>query len=223
MVDDVAGIVEDSKFFDGPNNWAFATDADDIHNDVVYYIRQQWLDNGGAGEVYIVGFSRGAGIATWVANTLSQNWTDGTGAARGPISVEFLGLYDPVDHSGTIPDAQARNLPTTVANAMIIGNDDGDDQDYNYFDRIIDETNAGTNPAWHTMNLNATHGSIGGMPGFNDSLDASEYPESKYDNDKLESESADITMRTSLRAAGLTIELLQHGDYGFPDDRPINP
>ena len=85
----------------GPSHRITGSDSDDIALHVLEQVKQIIWDAGGGTRVALVGWSRGASIALSVANELShsaqgKNW-----------SVDFVGLYDPVDMSSDIGDDAA--------------------------------------------------------------------------------------------------------------------
>ncbi len=60
---------------------------------------------------------------------------------------------------------------------------------------------------------NASHGSIGGTPGYNDGQEGADYD---YVIDRKNSILADQIMRAGLLAEGIDIVLIDDDEYGFP-------
>jgi hypothetical protein len=182
----------------------------------------------------IIGWGRGAYAAMRIARRLKEEGVrdlDGTWTKN--IPVRFLGLYDPVDM--TFYDAPtwsegrfsqnviSSNVKTAVA---IIGKKEG------VFGSEVDYDN-GSAPwyNWTRMDiqwnrqtsakiekLGATHGAIGGCPGYSPFWSVPigyDYP-----HDRRMSILADRSMRSSAEAAGVPIRVLSSLEYGFSSNSP---
>ena len=188
-------------------------------------------DAGGGTTIALVGWSRGAMIASGVAHDLLT-------LAPGdlPRTVAFIGMYDPVDMSDGIPPAWA-TIHADVQAVTIIGptgpesstpREPSNNWDYRtLFPRMAHQAGF----QWqitHARNVNivrksynASHGSIGGTPGYND--DNREPPRGVYDyaRDRQNSILSDQDIRAAMRQAGF--EFVPDRDaawYGFPATRP---
>lgn len=186
---------------------------------------QNIQDAGGGTSITIVGWSRGAMIAAGVANALANPAPEAL-----PREVVFVGMYDPVDMSIAVEDAWAR-IDAKVQAVTIVGPNSDDcpkfNVDYPLFARMALQedfqwlvTHAGDVNIVRKF-YNASHGAIGGTPGYHKSnLDP---PRGRYDYDEdvRNSIQADIDVRSGMRAAGLNfLPVRDEAWYGFPDDRP---
>jgi hypothetical protein len=194
-------------------------------------------DAGGGTTIALVGWSRGAMIASGVAHAL-LTLADGD----LPRTVAFIGMYDPVDMSNGIPPAWA-TIHAHVQAVTIVGptadrqTEDAFNVDYpvsgyrgvdNWtFERMALEnritTAQGAAAVPQRKFYNASHGALGGTPGYNKRhRDGGEFPENyDYGLDVQNSILADKDIRAGMRAAGL--KFVPDRDaawYGFPDDRP---
>jgi hypothetical protein len=230
---------------DGPRGW----DSDDIQRDVVARANDIIKDAGGGTKVALVGWSRGAMIALWVANELSAPVLQVIGMQR---TVEFVGLYDPVDMSTAIPDDQhgprvnAARIQPGIRRVTIVGPKETPNNNVDYpvglpsywlgliltpdpvFVRMSQNdriTALGGTTVVTRIEYNASHGAIGGCPGYNVHLVS--IPDGRYDYalDVERSILSDTDIRDGLRAAGLDF-VPDRGDpdedwYGFPTIRPV--
>jgi hypothetical protein len=204
-------------------------DSKAIFEAVVSAAEGKIRQSGGGTTIALVGFSRGGMIAPGVANALA-NPPPGSPARQ----VAFVGMYDPVDMSRAIPAEWAR-IDARVKNVTIVGPSGGRAPDFNVdypvgsvswgdppFTRMalsnrISLTGTATNVS--RFSYNASHGALGGTPGFNKRhADGSEY---NYTDDVRNSIMADQDMRNSMRAAGFDfVPEREKSWYGFPAKRP---
>ena len=204
-------------------------DSQVIFKAVVTAAEGKIRESGGGTNIALVGFSRGAMIASGIANALS-NPPPGSPARQ----VAFIGMYDPVDMSHAIPAKWAR-VDARVKNVTIVGPSGGRDPAFNVdypvgwpsptdppFTRMalnnrITITGAETNVS--RFSYNASHGALGGTPGFNKRhADGGEY---NYSRDVRNSILADEKIRDGMRAAGFDFAPERDKSwYGFPDKRP---
>jgi len=140
-------------------------------------------------------------------------------------NVIFVGLYDPVDMARSVHDKWARIDPK-IKNVTVVGPASGRQDNYNVdyptFIRMSLNgriTATGTDTNVSRSKYNASHGSLGGTPGFNKRLeDNGRY---KYSEDVRNSIRADQGMRDDMRDAGLKfVPDRDKGWYGFPATRP---
>ena len=204
-------------------------DSKGIFTAVVAAAEAKIRASGGGTTVALVGFSRGGMIGAGVANAL-VNPPPGSLARQ----VAFVGMYDPVDMSPTIPAEWARIDPR-VKNVTILGPNSGRDRDFNVdypvgwpsptdppFSRMslnnrITVTGTATNVS--RFSYNASHGALGGTPGFNKNhTDTGSY---NYSLDVRASIRADQDLRNGMRGAGLEF-VPERGRawYGYPATRP---
>lgn len=215
-------------------------DSDDIQRDVVARANEIIRDAGGGTKVALVGWSRGAMIALWAANELSGPAAQVGGMER---TVEFVGLYDPVDMATDIPNTAGQVHPD-IHRVTIVGASQRieafNNVDYpvgfpSYWTGLILPPDpvfvrmALNNQIYATGNTtivdrepyNASHGAIGGCPGYNVHLVS--IPDGDYDYglDVERSIRSDKDIRNGLRAAGLDFVPDRDEDwYGFPATRP---
>ena len=215
------------KFRDGPE--ALGLDSGDIHNQVLSDIQGWASANNNKVRIAIAGWSRGALIASWVANDLSELG----------ISVQVVGMFDPVDMSGgAIPYDNSRNMRPLVQHVVTVGGI-GDNVDYSTWPRAFLEVvrQAGNTTTVITpYPLNASHGAIGGTPGYNDAasylnpsgMGAEQDGSYSWTTDKNSSAAADVIIRAALIAACFGVEQLPNvtpASYGFgnnPDNTAIS-
>lgn len=214
----------------GPAEFVMGSDSDDIFQDVLTTARDMIKDAGGGTTIALVGWSRGGMIAPGVAHALLT-----PEAGDLPRTVAFVGMYDPVDMSPQIPGAWA-SLHPDVKSVTIVGPNSGDSEKFNV-DWPVGETPTATDPEFVRMALenrisvpgattavqrlfyNASHGALGGTPGFNSRhLDGGAYD---YAIDVKNSIQADRDVRNAIRAAGLTfVPVRLDSWYGFAAKRP---
>jgi len=204
-------------------------DSDNIYTAALEEANNQIDDAGGGTKVAIVGWSRGGMIAIGLANQLSNPLL----AGALPRTVEYVGLYDPVDMADTIDPAW--NVVDAKVNALTIVGPQSDaiphfNVDYvgtaGFRREALQDTGQ-----WRITHagdvyvrrrfLNASHGAIGGTPGYNKrNLDP---PQGQYDYtiDREESIRADRYIRDRAREAGFDF-LPNRADpwYAFPLTRP---
>lgn len=181
-----------SGWSNGPSDFAWGSDSDDIHNKALGYIKQRYYylkSQGITPSISVAGWSRGGAIALWVANDLS----------RQGIDVDYAGLYDPVDMAWVIPDDE-RLVQPKVKRVIAVGPkydvfSEGTykyegQMDWRYFRRmshhplkeVVDDIfpvtyvnfNHGIARAPGNSKseielklIDASHGAIGGCPGYN--------------------------------------------------------
>jgi len=220
----------------GPDQRGLSDDSDAVFRRARDAARALIQDAGGGTTIALVGWSRGAMIASGVAHAL-LTLADGD----LPRTVAFLGMYDPVDMSNGIPPAWA-TIHAGVQAVTIIGptadrqTEDAFNVDYPVADggfinpsfermargnRITTAQGAAAEP--QRIFYNASHGAIGGTPGYNKRhRDGGEFPENyNYAEDRRNSILADKDVRAGMRAAGLTfVPDRDDAWYGFPAERP---
>jgi hypothetical protein len=196
--------------------------------------RNMIVDAGGGTTIAIVGWSRGAMIASGVANDLLT-------LAPGdlPRTVVFVGMYDPVDMSDGINDAWAR-VHRDVKAVTIVGPADEDSTrprlprynvDYSTFTRMALGENTDRGFQWRVTHqgtvdiirhtYNASHGAIGGTPGYNEDNEDPPAGAYNYVEDRRDSIQSDKDIRDGMRRAGLEfVPERAEAWYGFPAVRP---
>ena len=221
----------------GPDQQGLSDDSGVVFRRARDAARALIQDAGGGTTIALVGWSRGAMIASGVAHDLLK-------LADGdlPRTVAFIGMYDPVDESNGIPPAWA-TIHADVQAVTIVGptadRQTRDEFNVDYpvsgyrgidnwaFERMA-RGNRITTAAGATTELkrkfyNASHGAIGGTPGYNKRhRDGGEFPENyNYGLDVQNSILADKDVRAGMRAAGLTfVPDRDVAWYRFPDQRP---
>ena len=207
-----------TRFFDGPN--IAGTDSDTRHDEVLMWINGTLANYNGRAQIAIVGYSRGAMIASWVANDLS---------AAGQ-SVRFLGMFDPVDMALSIPGS-SKSIQPGIDCVVVIGPAylaNHDYQNSSGTDNITIDRESGnialaagnTTTSVSTVTLDASHGAMGGTPGYNDGAET-DLDGYNYATDVANSINGDHLMRISLKAKGFGVELLSSNQYLFPATNPI--
>ena len=228
----------------GPNT--MGTDSDDIQRDVVARANEIIRDAGGGTKVALVGWSRGAMIALWAANELSGQAAQVGGQQR---TVEFVGLYDPVDMATDIPSDEhvrgnnAARIQPGIRRVTIVGAAETPNNNVDYpvglpsywtgliltpdpvFVRMSQNdriTALGSATVIELKEYDASHGAIGGCPGYNVHLVS--VPDGRYNYavDRQNSIRSDKDIRNGMRAAGLDFVPDRDEDwYGFPTTRPV--
>lgn len=221
----------------GPAQPKAGGDSDEIFVKVRDEARDIINDAGGGTSIALVGFSRGAMIGLGVADALLK-----LAAHDLPRTVAFVGLYDPVDMSLSIKDEWAR-VHRDVKAITIVGptadrqTEAAFNVDYDVVDGPILNnphfvrmarggritTAPGATVVPQRIEYNASHGAIGGTPGYNKRhRDGGEFPRNyNYALDVVNSIRADKDIRAGMRAAGLTfVPDRDAAWYGFPDQRP---
>jgi pimeloyl-ACP methyl ester carboxylesterase len=229
----------------GPSDGPRGSDSDDIQRDVVARANEIIRDAGGGTKVALVGWSRGAMIALWAANELSGPAAQVAGMHR---TVEFVGLYDPVDMATAIPSDEhvrgdnAARIQPGIRRVTIVGPKETPNNNVDYpvglpsywtgliltpdpvFVRMAQNdriTALGGTTVVDRIDYNASHGAIGGCPGYNVHLVS--IPDGRYDYelDVERSVLSDKDIRNGMRTAGLEFVPSRAKDwYGFPTIRP---
>ncbi|MEI6506588.1 MAG: hypothetical protein WCO90_12030, partial [Planctomycetota bacterium] len=165
-------------------------------------------------------------------------------------TVEFVGLYDPVDMATDIPSDEhvrgnnAARIHPDSRRVTIVGATEApfdNNVDYpvglpSYWTGLIltpdpvfvrmsqnDRITAlGGTTVVTLIDYNASHGAIGGCPGYNVHLVS--VPDGRYNYvvDRRNSILSDKDIRNGMRAAGLFVPDRDEDWYGFPATRPIN-
>lgn len=216
----------------GPSNGITGSDITGLINDAYKAACEYHCD----GEpIDLIGWSRGGLAVNEVARKLHiEGCSCDGGKTSHQVRVRFLGLYDPVDmtwYAGTNDNVIPPNVDA-VAN--VYGFEDPSDT----YKGVDYDRGIGTN--WPRMNkgyghsiirdnytglpLNATHGAIGGCPGYSGKQQPNGY---SYTRDRRASIEADQAIRRAANKAGVPIEVLNEDDYGFPKSQsqlpPIMP
>lgn len=143
-------------YLDGPNT--FGTDAMDIAGEALAFIHNQLIKNSNL-SINLIGHSRGAMIAIFIANALKLGFFDVNGGAS--IRVAFLGLFDAVDRTAGMDASRISNVDNVLhivrdpsgRSRVLFGNTGRRaDPDVSYVEKI----------------LLGTHSAIGGDPGHRD-------------------------------------------------------
>jgi len=231
----VRNLVEDCKssamtiYSPGPAWEKTGYDASSIQTRIVAKAESLIRASGGGINVAVAGHSRGGPIGVGVANALAN-----PPAGSPARAVAFVGLYDPVDMSPAIPASWSRIDPT-VKNVTIVGPASGKGS-YNNLDYPVGMPSL-TDPVFIRMSLenritvtgtattvsrisyDASHGSLGGLPGFN--KNHSDQGPYNYTRDVDYSIRADRDIRNGMRAAGFDfVPKRPDSWYGFPGKRP---
>jgi hypothetical protein len=216
-------------------------DCAEIQTSVVNEANRYIEEAGGDTIVALVGWSRGAMIALWAANDLVG--MPGRPQPTTARQVAFVGLYDPVDMSMDIPDANwdpgnrngwgygAGGVQPGIGRVTIVGATEATDAnarsnvDYPVFWRMAQRnriTALGGATVVERIPLNASHGSIGGTPGYNPQLVSRPNGDYVYSTDRENSIVSDQVIRSGMRAAGFDFVPDRKEDwYGIPKDRPV--
>ena len=195
-------------FLHGPDDWFDGSDSPGIHDEAFNFIASTYNSATNKPKIAIVGFSRGAMIAQWVANDLSD----------AGIGVDYVGLMDPVDMAFSIPDSEGQ-VESGIKRLTIVGPVEGaGNVDYGSFVRMSLQTRIFPAPGNNTtliarFFLNASHGSIGGTPGYNDEAEDNEYD---YLLDRQNSITTYEIIVAGLLAEGIDIRGIDESEYGFP-------
>jgi hypothetical protein len=233
----------------GPTQAGF--DCAEIQTSVVNEANQYIEEAGGDTIVALVGWSRGAMIALWAANDLVG--MPGRPRPTTARQVAFVGLYDPVDMSTDIPDANwdpgnrtgwgygAGGVQPGIGRVTIVGGQEkGKGEPANNVDYPVGWPSGkndlifprmaqgnwiaaldGATVVERTL-LNASHGSIGGTPGYNPNLVSPPDADYVYATDRENSIRSDWLIRTGMRASGFSfVPDRDEGWYGIPKVRPV--
>ena len=224
----------------GPTQAGF--DCAEIQTSVVNEANRYIEEAGGDTIVALVGWSRGAMIALWAANDLVG--MPGRPQPSKARQVAFVGLYDPVDMSTEIPsDDHAGRIQPGVGRVTIVGAAESPNNNVDWpvgwpsgwndipFWRMAQTsditgefriTPSGDATVVERYSYNASHGSIGGTPGFSRHLVS--IPDGAYDYvlDRERSILSDKNIRDGMRASGFSFVPDRTEDwYGIPTDRPV--
>jgi hypothetical protein len=225
-----------SSYEDGPSEMTWASDMPEIENAQI----QKLIEFRGESPanknepIDIIGWSRGAYSALRLARRLKYEGirdTDGTWVKDVPV--RFLGLYDPVDM--TFYDAPTwdegyysqSTIPSNVQTAISIGG-----KKEGVFESEVDYDNGGM--PWYNWTrmeirasqqtnatiskIGATHGAIGGCPGYSPFWSV---PVGyNYQHDAKMSITVDKSIRSKAASVGVPIRVLGDAEYGFPNNSP---
>jgi len=229
----------------GPTQGDF--DCAEIQTSVVNEANRYIEEAGGDTIVALVGWSRGAMIALWAANDLVG--MPGRPKPATVRQVAFAGLYDPVDMSTEIPSddhvrgENAGRIQPGVGRVTIVGAAESPNNNVDWpvgwpsgwndipFWRMAQTSDItgefritpwGDATVVERYSYNASHGSIGGTPGFSRHLVS--IPDGAYDYvlDRERSILSDKNIRDGMRASGFSFVPDRKEDwYGIPTDRPV--
>lgn len=179
-------------------------------------------------------------IALWAANELSGLVAQIGGMHR---TVEFVGLYDPVDMATGIPNTAGQVHPD-IRRVTIVGAAETPNNNVDYpvgfpsywtglilppdpvFVRMAQNdriTALGGATVVERKEYDASHGAIGGCPGYNVHLVSDPNGSYRYQDDVDRSIDSDNDIRVGMRAAGFDFVPDRDEDwYDFPATRPIN-
>ncbi|MEQ1828487.1 MAG: RHS repeat-associated core domain-containing protein [Pirellula sp.] len=221
-----------SRHYDyGPSDGKYASDLPEIEERAykkLIEFRSESPSNKNE-PIDIIGWSRGAYSAMRLAQRLKiEGLPNGDGTWTTNIPVRFLGLYDPVDmtfYDGpTLSEGYGSqnwvtgNVATVVWLHGVEGGslnrrdyDSGSAPWYNWPRMDLTWNTAKTRVI--NLPMEATHGAIGGTPGYSpDNLALYNF---KLDRDR--SIEADTRMRQEASRVGVPISVLPASAYGFPD------
>lgn len=217
-------------------------DCGEIQTSVVNEANRYIAEAGGDTIVALVGWSRGAMIALWAANDLVG--MPGRPQPATARQVAFVGLYDPValtpDKPGDSFWLSTEIQPGIGRVTMVGGQVKGDGEASNNVDYPVgwpsDQNDIpfprmaqgnrispldGATVVERTL-LNASHGSIGGTPGYNSHLVSPPNGGYVYATDRENSIQSDWLIRTGMRASGFSFVPDRDPDwYGIPKARPV--
>jgi hypothetical protein len=235
-----------ARYYYGPDWGSTGADSDEILAEVVTDAENLITDAGGDTIIALVGWSRGGMIALWAANRLVG--MPGRQPPALPRQVSFVGLYDPVDMSPSIPSnpipglEDAAEIQPGVKSVTIVGPSETPNNNVDYpvgwpsywlgfilepdpiFVRMSQNGRIqalGGETTVERIDYNASHGAIGGCPGYSAHLVS--IPDGGYDYqvDVERSILSDRTIRKGMRAAGLDFVPSREDEwYGFPVTRP---
>ena len=218
------------------------TDCGEIQTSVVNEANQYIEEAGGDTIIALVGWSRGAMSALWAANDLVG--MPGRPRPTTARQVAFVGLYDPV---AMTPDKPGDSLSLSteiqpgIGRVTIVGGEEKDSgKPRNNFDYPVGWPTLpddipffrmawgnrispldGATVVERTL-LNASHGSIGGTPGYNPHLVSPPNGDYVYATDRENSIKSDRYIRAGMRAAGFSFVPDRDPDwYGIPEVRPV--
>jgi RHS repeat-associated protein len=225
----------------GPQNESSASDLQQIEEkafqELIGYRRKNSTNH--SEPIDLVGWSRGAYAVLRLAQRLKvDGLPNADGSWSNNVPVRFIGLYDPVDmtfYDGpTLSEGFGSQswVPGNVKNAVWVHGvespgghfrdyDDGSPFWFDWPRMNLSWHGAKTN--MHDVPLQATHGAIGGTPGYSpDKLRGYNF---RLDRDR--SIEADTRVRQIAASVGVPIPVIPATAYGFPERQsdlpPIAP
>jgi len=222
---------ETEKHYDfGPRNGTTASDLPQIEDEAFNALEDFFKKNPSRinEPIDIIGWSRGAYSAMRLAEKLKNGLT--FRALPATLNVRFLGLYDPVDMTLFDPsgawgthDFISSNVQNVVW-AHGVEDSTGSMRDYDeesffYYNWPRIQTRWGGTTRMTNLALEATHGAIGGTPGYS----PSEPTNYNYSHDIQMSVKTDTTMRTIASGLGVPISVISSPSYGFPSTQSQLP
>jgi len=186
------------QYWDGPAKATTGSDSPDIHKDVIKWICGV-LKNNPSEPINIIGHSRGGYIAMQIAKELKEKGCACiSGGVSGPVRVNFMGLYDPVDMVVGYGDGQEVTSNVDYA-ANALGDPQVNSRPYfNTSDGGAED--ASQMKSYDEKTFDATHGGMGGDPWGGD------HPEGMTEaRDQAGSSAADAWMRDRARNAGIQL------------------
>ena len=193
--DYVTSAGEQKEYWHGPA--LMGGDTDNIAREVLEWIVQR-LCEVRADPIRMIGFSRGGEVVLWVAAELQKSdrlWcVEGRRDIVGPFRVDFMGLYDAVDHAGL----DVEKVPSNVDRAVHAVSDPSV-KSRSSFDRVGEfPEDVNKMVLWEREYFDATHGGVGGNPWGGD------HPSGMTKiRDEAGSKAVDEYVRNSARAAGI--------------------
>lgn len=210
----------EKKLVEGPPGWPLGSQSKEVFGKAKDAYEASRKELGRDVPIAIVGWSRGATVALWMANVMH---------AEG-VNVDFLGLYDPVDKSGWIPNSLTRSANTGGTVAGVASQEGTENKDYivemprlldlTFIQELTENEIAGVQKKL----FNASHGALGGIPGYNDvwQEDARGMNHNySYSTDVWASEEADMYIREKAVGSGIVINPTPV--YMFPEEDPDWP
>jgi RHS repeat-associated protein len=222
---------ETEKHYDfGPRNGTTASDLPQIEDKAFNALEDFFKKNPSRinEPIDIIGWSRGAYSAMRLAEKLKNGLT--FRALPATLNVRFLGLYDPVDMTLFDPsgawgthDFISSNVQNVVW-AHGVEDSTGSMRDYDeesafYYNWPRIQTRWGGTTRMTNLALEATHGAIGGTPGYS----PSEPENYNYSYDIQMSVKTDTAMRTIASGLGVPINVIASSSYGFPSTQSQLP
>ena len=218
---------DNARYLLGPN--APGLDAELILQTAYYWVCRKLKRK--CEPLDIIGWSRGGFLANELARKLDKEGCRTVGVGRLFPVIRFLGMYDPVDMSPVVGDWGREKVPSNVKRAVAVlsshkpSRNETMGYDYNKYCQLWQDWPRFQASAADATATNvtierrrATHGAIGGCPGYSGpTVLPYDYV---YGADKFNSEESDRTVRGVAIAAGVPVS--QVGDYGFgePADLP---
>jgi pimeloyl-ACP methyl ester carboxylesterase len=197
----------------GPSDW-HGDDSATIQHATLLEILRVYEAQATKPKIAIFGFSRGAMISLWLANSLAE---------RG-IQVDIVLLMDPVDMTTSIPDSAAV-IQNGVKKVVVFGPSlNSQNKDHINFTRMSEESrihrapNNSSTDLKHVM-YDASHGALGGSPGFNDEEEGINY---NYPVDRQSSIAVHQQIVSELRSVGIDVHSVEAERFGFPLNNPVS-